>query len=109
MEIAFYEQEREITFYAVRNTARSNASRLGLDKIANQLLLSQSNEEGLIIIKIAQLLEVHDFQARFASADECVNLSINTRLLRSEYHLKVRDSLRKRYERLNRLMIMSRS
>ena len=108
MEIAFYEYKRDITFYAVRNTARSNASRLGLNKIANDMLLVKRNEEAVIILEVAKLLETHGFQTRFAPADECVNLSLNTRLLRLGSQLKVSNTLRRKYLRLSRLKLKSR-
>jgi hypothetical protein len=71
LEIAFYEQGRRITFYGVRNIARSNALRLGLTRVAEKLRITKRDEELLVISEIALLLEAHGFVTQCAIRRVC--------------------------------------
>ena len=102
MEIAFYEQGRRVTFYAVRNIARSNARRLGMTKISDKLRLTKRDEDVRVILELARLLESHGFVARFARSDECVSLSVCSRLLHPAVRARALVALESKYERLHR-------
>ena len=107
MEIAFYEQQRRLTFYGVRNIARSNALRLGLTMIADKLLLIKRDEELHVILEVGRLLEEHGIAANFAGSDECVNLSVCARLLHPAVQGRALDALKRKYERLQRKLRQS--
>ena len=101
VEIAFYRRGRRITFYAVRNVARSNASRLGLTGIADDLLLGRRDGEARLAMELARLLGDHGFVTSFACPDECVRLSVCPRLLRPGSQWEALGALRRKYERLH--------
>ena len=102
MEVAFYQQGRRVTIHAVRNTARSNASRLGLRRIADKLMLVERDEEVQVVLAVAELLENHGFVTRLARSDECVNLSVSRRLLDPAAQTRTLEALQRSYELLHR-------
>ena len=104
LEIAFYERGQKITFYAVRNIARSNARRLGLTKMADQLRLTHYDEELELIMEAATLLERQGLVAQFAPAEECIDLAVCRRLLPPAGRARVLETLERKYERLHRRM-----
>jgi len=102
MEVAFYEQGRRITFYGVRNIARSNARRLGLTRLADKLRITKRDEELLVILEVARLLEAHGFVTEFAPSDECVSLSVCGSLLHPATQVRALGALKGKYDRLHR-------
>jgi hypothetical protein len=102
MEVAFYEQGRRITYYGVRNIARSNARRLGFTRLADKLRLTKRDEELLVISEVSLLLETHGFVAQFARSDECVSLSVCGSLLHPATQMRALDAIKSKYDRLHR-------
>lgn len=102
MEIAFYERRGNVTFYGVRNIARSNARRIGWSKIAQRLVLAQGDEEVLLIHEIVRLLEQSGCVTTLAAVPDCVKLSVCDRLLHPDSQLRAVRALSKKYQRLQR-------
>lgn len=102
IEVAFYQHGRRITFYGVRNIARSNARRLGLTRLADKLQMTKKDEELVVILEIARLLEAHGFVTEFAPADECVKLSVSGNLLHPATQVCALGALKGKYDCLHR-------
>lgn len=97
-EIAFYERNGEVTLYAIRNTACSNACRIGFTLVGEELALPARDEDAMLLL--VQLLERNGFTVNFADSSECVKLSVTSRLLNHDSKSHTMDILRKRYDRL---------
>jgi hypothetical protein len=102
MEIAFYEKQGKVTLYALRNTAASNAFRLGLSDIAKKLTLAKRDDVAMLVVM--QYLEKSDFVTGLADVSECVNLSVSTRLLRPGSRLRATNAMKKKYCQLQRAL-----
>lgn len=99
-EVAFHVRGGEITVYGVRNIARANADRLGLSRLSGRLRLAGIEEEAWILQLVATALQRAGLVVRLASAQECVDLSVNDRLLPPGRRAHVRATLLRRYARL---------
>jgi hypothetical protein len=99
-EVAFYEEAGEVTVHGVRNIARANSHRLGLLRLAHQLRLADSREEERVLRLVSRALRRAGFAPRLAPATECVDLSVDERLLPPGNGALVRETLRRRYARL---------
>ena len=102
-EIAFYEQGDEVTIYSVRNTARSNAQRIGLVDTARQLRLVGHGEARILLREVVSLLESHGLVTRIAAPHDCIRLSVSESLLPPRSRAAVLDTLTRKYERLQGL------
>ena len=103
MEIAFYEKQGQVTIYAVRNTARSNAHRLGLLRVASKLLLARREEAKMLLREVVPILAGHGLAATVADPGECVTLSVSRRLLHQNSQSTALVSLKRKYEKLQDL------
>jgi hypothetical protein len=99
-EVAFYERAGEVTVYGIRNIASANARRLGLSRLADRLRLAAPEEERRILGVVSGTLRRAGLTVRLAPARECVELSVNERLLPPGRSARVREDLRRRYARL---------
>ena len=102
VEVAFYQEGHRVTFYGVRNIARSNARRLGLRRMADRLRLMARDEEVEVVVALARLLEGQGLATSFARADECVDLSVCRQLLHPASQVRALHCLGRMYENLNR-------
>ena len=99
-EIAFFENEGEVTYYGIRNIASANARRLGLNRLSTRFRLARSGEDVLMLHFVSRFLEEKGFVAKHATAHDCINLTVDNRLLPYGGEAKVRDSLYQKYQRL---------
>jgi hypothetical protein len=102
MEIAFYEKQGRVTLYALRNTASSNAFRLGLFGIAKKLMLAKRDDAVMRVVM--QHLEKNDFVTRLADVSECVKLSVSNRLIRPGSRVRAASAMKKKYVQLQRAL-----
>jgi len=100
VEIAFFENDGEVTFYGIRNIASANAHRLGFSGLSARFRLAKSGEDALVLRFISKFLEEKGFAAKHATAHDCVNFAVDNRLLPRESDVKVKTSLYQKYERL---------
>lgn len=107
LEIAFYEADGKVTFYAVRNVIRANSARIGCSNIAKKLTLGRRDEEILVIREIAQLIESSGLVTALADPAECVDLAVTKRLLHPRSRSNALKGLRKKYETLKRAVEQS--
>ena len=105
MEIAFYEKQGRVTLYALRNTAASNAHRLGCFGIAKKLKLSKRDD--VVMLAIVRYLEKSDFVTGLADVSECIDLSVSHRLLRPGSRLRAINALKKKYCQLETALAAS--
>ena len=79
LEIAFYEKQGKVTLYALRNTAASNAFRLGWHGISQKLMLDKRDD--VVMLEVMRYLEKSSFVTSLADVSECLNLSVSNWLL----------------------------
>jgi len=101
IEIAFYERGGEVTFYGVRNIARANACRLGLSSLSHRLQLAKRDEDVMVLRAASGILQSRGFSTRHAQADECMQLTVDDRLLHAGTHAEARISLHRKYAKLH--------
>lgn len=101
-EIAFYETQGRVTLYALRNTAASNAFRLGWCDISKKLTLSKRDD--VVMRVIMQYLEKNAFATALADVSECLNLSISNWLLNPASRVRAMYAMKKKYTRLHRTL-----
>ena len=106
VEVAFYEAGGQVTFYAVRNTARSNAARVGWGDVSERL--GAPGEDVRILRTLTLKLERVGLSARFAPASECVELAVNRRLIDPRSLRRTTAALEKKYRRLPRTIVRHR-
>jgi len=99
-EVAFYERAGRVTIYGVRNIASANARRLGLHGLAERLRLAGSREEERLLGVVSEALGRAGCSVALAPPRECVELSVNERLLPPGRGARVREDLLRRYARL---------
>ncbi|MCB9872141.1 MAG: hypothetical protein H6837_19960 [Planctomycetes bacterium] len=99
VEVAFYEIEGVVTFYGVRNLASGNAHRLGWRQLAKRLQLTLG-QEACILGALSRLLRENGFAVAHAAPRDCVDLSVDDRLVPVDAALRVRRSLQRKYQRL---------
>jgi hypothetical protein len=100
VEIAFYETADTVTFYAIRNIAKSNASRLRLYGTASQLSFAKRREDRIVLRHVSRLLESKGIQPKIADPHECVALSVNEWLLPPDSQSTTLKTLARKYEKL---------
>jgi hypothetical protein len=100
-EVAFYEEDGKVVVYGIRNIARANARRLGLSRLAERLRLAGSREEQRILRVASEILRRSGLDVHLAPARECVDLSVNERLLPPGHSAPVRQELLRRYTQLD--------
>jgi hypothetical protein len=101
IEVAFYEREGDISFYAVRNVAQSNAARLGLERIAKSLRVANRREDEAVVHELFELLSTLNIGSRFAEPAECLALAVNSRLIRAAENEVVFRAFNRKYNRLH--------
>ncbi len=104
VEIAFYERGGEVTFYGVRNIARANASRIGLVNLSKRLQLIKRDEDALVLSAASRMLRTKGFETRHARPDECLNLAVNSRLLRYSVNVITLSTLYRKYDKLHAII-----
>lgn len=105
LEIAFYDDGAQLTIFAVRNTARSNAQRLGWRRIAKRLRSERSDLRA--VRALINELECAGTSVRLAPATQCVALALNPRLVPRPSLAKTRAALGRKYRRLPRALGMT--
>ena len=102
MEIAFYEKQGRVILYALRNTAASNAFRLGWYDISKKLTLAKRDDVAMRVVM--QHLERSDFVTRLAAVSECLSLSVSDWLLSPASRLRALGAMKKKYSQLHRTL-----
>ncbi len=102
VEVAFYEAAGQVTLYAVRNSARSHAHRLGWRRIAQRL--GSEKDDVDVVRALVERLERVGCSVRLAPARECVELALNRRLVHPRSLRRTRVALEKKYRRLPRAL-----
>lgn len=100
VEIAFFEKDGEVTYYGIRNIASANAHRLGLKTLSSYFRLSRSGEDALVLRFVSRSLEENGFAIKHATAHDCINFTVDNRLLPRGREQKVRKSLHRKYQKL---------
>ena len=98
LEVAFFEFEGQVTIYAARNSARSNAQRLGFDAVAQRLGSEQDDVQAVRVL-VAKL-EGLGLPVRMAPPQECVDLALDSRLVHPATLPRTRVTLERKYRRL---------
>lgn len=100
-EIAFYWRDDVVTFYAIRNIAEGSARRLGLTATAERLRLTKSRESIQVLRSVAAALAAIGVRCNHASAEECIALSVDDRLLTARARSRAITHWRRRYRSLH--------
>jgi len=101
VEVAFFETEDEVSYYGIRNIASANAHRLGLKGLSSRFRLSKSGEDAMVLRFVSRALEENGFSVKHATAHDCINFTIDNRLLPNGGEEKVRNLLHQKYHRLH--------
>lgn len=102
VEIAFYEANDKVTFFAVRNILRSNIDRLRLNQNFDSLKFSSDDDEIILLRGILHKLNSLGIKASFATPDECVSLAVNPSLLVPKQRIETIEALRRKYQRIEK-------
>ena len=102
-ELAFYELENRVTFYAVRNILESNMYRLRIRRFNGLRVLSREAEME-IVRRIFCELKLRGIETEFACPQECVSLAIDESLVLAKSREEFKRSMLKRYERISQLI-----
>lgn len=102
VEVALWEQRGVVTFYGVRNIATANARRLGFTAAADRMQLTNADEDRFVLRLLANALRDEGLEVRHASADDCIRLAVDERLIAPDRRAQAHRALRRRYERLRR-------
>ncbi len=105
IEIAFYEEKSEVTFFAIRNIIRSNVDRLGCRWPFRNLKLADDNDEVVVLRMIIQLLHAKGFSTSFASPEDCVSLAVNESLLNPRTRDRTIEAIKRRYRRVAKMAV----
>lgn len=105
VEIAFYEANDKVTFFAVRNIVRSNLERLRLNQNFDSLKFSSDDDEIILLRGILHKLNSLGINASFATPDECVSLAVNSSLLGPKQRNLATEALRRKYRRIERKLV----
>ncbi|MFT5153239.1 MAG: hypothetical protein ACI841_003239 [Planctomycetota bacterium] len=101
IEVAFYEREGALTIYGIRNIARANAERIGWHSASERLSLQEHGEDQLVLQLLCAKLNESGFATRHAKPDECLNLSVDPRLISRKTLARTTRALHKKYVRLH--------
>lgn len=104
IEIAFYTDQSELTFYGIRNLASANARRLGFAQWAARLRLVPSAENELLLHAVSALLRERGWTTKHAAARDCLLYAVDHRLLPPGREAQMKNTLRLRYEKLSLAM-----
>ena len=102
VEIAFYETDKYVSCFAVRNILRSNIRRLRLENLFRNLKLSKDKDEIAILERILEELNARGINACLSSPEECVSFAVNQSLLNPQTSDLANDALKRKYERISR-------
>jgi hypothetical protein len=109
VEIAFYEANDRVTFFAVRNILRSNLDRLRLNQYFVGLKFSSDDDEIILLRGMLHKLNSLGIKASFATPDECVSLAVNPSLLVPKQRNLATEALRRKYRRIERKLVTDRN
>jgi hypothetical protein len=109
VEIAFYEANGKVTFFAVRNILRSNIDRLRLNQNFEGLKFSNDNDEIVLLQGVLHKLNSLGIKASFATPDECVSLAVTPSLLVPKQRNLATEALRRKYRRIERKLVTDRN
>lgn len=109
VEIAFYEVNHNVTFFAVRNILRSNLDRLRINQYIEGLKFSSDDDEIVLLQGVFHKLNSLGIKASFATPDECVSLAVNPSLLVPKQRNLATEALRRKYRRIARKLMTDRS
>lgn len=99
IEMAFYERQTGIVIYGVRNMTAGNSARWR-QQTSLTAVADHHREIAIVVQSVVGLLEEQGIHCTFASPDQCVELSVDDRLLQAERRNRARSALRRRYHRL---------
>jgi len=102
IEIAFYEENGDICFFAIRNILRSNIDRIGCDDIFRNLKLSRDNDEIVILREIIYKFGKRHINTCFATPEACVALAVAESLLSPKKRDRSIQALNHRYRRMSK-------
>ncbi len=102
IEMAFYEDDEFVVFFAIRNILRSNLDRLGMRKQFRNLKFNSNDDEIVAIQAIFQALGSRGIKTRFAPPEECIELAIDKSLLNQTTRDQTIESMMRRYKRIKR-------
>lgn len=100
LEAAFYEENGRCVVYALRNTARANASRLGLKGLAQALAVSRSSDETVILREVERIFAPHFSSVVLAHPAETLRLAVDERLLDPKRRQDALRGMKARYRRV---------
>lgn len=100
VEMAFFEEQGVVHFYAVRNIIRSNMERIGCQQLSKRLGLSNEQAEILTLTRTMQKLAEHGVPAILEPPDVCVKLAVTDSLLHPHKKSKSTRALLKKYRRI---------
>jgi len=98
--VAFYEENGEVVFYGVRNIARANAARLGLENLARAFQILRKKEDEAVLLVLVRMFLKHGINSRHAEAEECLKFAVSQRLLHPGRREEALGRLHRKYERL---------
>lgn len=99
IEAAFYVENGNCVIYAMRNTAKSNAVRLGWRRTGKNLSLGKA-EEIVMFELFSRALKRFYSKVYLASPHESLLLAVDKRLLHPEKREKSLDIFKRRYEKI---------
>lgn len=102
VEIAFYEAQDQVTFFAVRNILRSNINRLRLNQNFGSLKFSSDDDEIVLLKRVIDKLNALGIKTSFASPGECVALAVTQSLLVPKQRNLATEALRRKYRRIEK-------
>ncbi len=106
VEIAFFETDKGITIFAVRNIIQSNIHRLRLGFLFPTLKLSKERDEIAVLQRIVDELNVRGLAASLSPPEECVALAVNRSLIKSQTCSVANDALKRKYQRITKRIAM---
>ncbi len=109
VEIAFYEAHDKVTFFAIRNTLRSNIDRLRLNQSFGRLKFSSDDDDIVLLERVLNKLNSMGFKTSLATPDECVSLSVSPSLLVPKRRNRATEALRRKYRRIERKLVTVRN
>lgn len=99
LEIAVYETADKLTIYGVRNIVAGNSLRIGW-MIPDAVGVFRHQDVAVVIRDLVMYLGEGGLHVDFAPPDDCVNLSVDDRLLPHDRRDRVKSSLRRYYVKL---------
>ena len=100
VELAFYEENGTVCFFAIRNILRANIRRVGCDSMFRNLRLVSDRDEFMILSRILDALGARGVKSRFAAPEECVALAVTEVLLSPRTRDRCIRTLTARYRRI---------